>query len=51
MLYAVCDLVRTQAKPEQQLLARGWTEADCAALAGGNLLRALRDAESFAVRH
>ena len=31
-----------------ELLARGWTEADCAALAGGNLLRALRDAESFA---
>jgi membrane dipeptidase len=33
-----------------ELLARGWTEADCAALAGGNLLRALRDAESFAAR-
>jgi membrane dipeptidase len=31
-----------------ELLARGWTEADCAALAGGNLLRALRAAESFA---
>ena len=31
-----------------ELLARGWTEADCAALAGGNLLRALREAESFA---
>ncbi len=30
-----------------ELLARGWTEADCAALAGGNLLRALRAAESF----
>jgi membrane dipeptidase len=33
-----------------ELLARGWTEADCAALAGDNLLRALRDAESFAAR-
>src|SRR5580698_5975260 len=31
-----------------ELLARGWTEADCAALAGGNLLRALPEAESFA---
>jgi membrane dipeptidase len=31
-----------------ELLGRGWTEADCAALAGGNLLRALREAESFA---
>ena len=31
-----------------ELLARGWTEPDCAALAGGNLLRALRQAESFA---
>ena len=31
-----------------ELLARGWTEADCAALAGGNLLRALRAAESYA---
>jgi len=33
-----------------ELLARGWTEADCAGLAGGNLLRALREAESFAAR-
>jgi membrane dipeptidase len=33
-----------------ELLARGWTEPDCAALAGGNLLRALREAESFAAR-
>ena len=33
-----------------ELLARGWTEADCAALAGGNVLRALRAAESYAVR-
>ncbi len=32
-----------------ELLARGWTEADCAALAGGNLLRAMRAAESHAV--
>ena len=31
-----------------ELLARGWTEPECAALAGGNLLRALRAAESFA---
>ena len=33
-----------------ELLARGWTESDCAALAGGNLLRVLREAESFAAR-
>ena len=32
-----------------ELLHRGWTESDCAALAGGNLLRALRAAEAFAV--
>jgi membrane dipeptidase len=31
-----------------ELVGRGWTEADCAALAGGNLLRVLRDAESAA---
>jgi membrane dipeptidase len=31
-----------------ELLRRGWTESDCAALAGGNLLRALREAEAFA---
>ena len=31
-----------------ELLRRGWTEPDCAALAGGNLLRALRSAEAFA---
>jgi len=31
-----------------ELLDRGWTEADCASLASGNLLRALRAAESFA---
>jgi membrane dipeptidase len=33
-----------------ELLARGWTEPDCAALAGGNVLRVLRAAESFAAR-
>jgi membrane dipeptidase len=33
-----------------ELLARGWTEPDCAALAGGNLLRVLRAAESTAAR-
>jgi membrane dipeptidase len=32
-----------------ELLGHSWTEADCAALVGGNLLRALRQAESFAV--
>ena len=32
-----------------ELLARGWTEPDCAALAGGNMLRVLRGAESHAV--
>jgi membrane dipeptidase len=31
-----------------ELLRRGWSESDCAALAGGNLLRALREAEAFA---
>ena len=31
-----------------ELLRRGWSEADCKALAGGNVLRALRDAEFFA---
>jgi membrane dipeptidase len=34
-----------------ELLARGWTESDCAGLAGGNLLRALRAAESYAASH
>ena len=33
-----------------ELLGRGWTELDCAALAGGNLLRALRSAEAYAAR-
>jgi membrane dipeptidase len=32
-----------------ELLRRGWTEPDCAALAGGNLLRVMREAESHAV--
>jgi membrane dipeptidase len=32
-----------------ELLSRGWTEADCAALAGGNILRVMRRAESHAV--
>jgi membrane dipeptidase len=31
-----------------ELLTRGWTESDCAALAGGNVLRTLRAAESYA---
>jgi membrane dipeptidase len=31
-----------------ELLHRGWSESDCAALAGGNLLRVLRAAESYA---
>jgi membrane dipeptidase len=31
-----------------ELLCRGWSEPDCAALAGGNVLRALGTAESFA---
>jgi membrane dipeptidase len=33
-----------------ELLRRGWSEADCKALAGGNILRVLRDTESFAAR-
>jgi membrane dipeptidase len=32
-----------------ELLSRGWTESDCAALAGGNILRVMRGAESYAV--
>jgi membrane dipeptidase len=31
-----------------ELRRRGWSEADCKALAGGNILRVLRAAESFA---
>jgi membrane dipeptidase len=30
-----------------ELLRRGWSESDCQALAGGNILRVLRDAEAF----
>ncbi len=32
-----------------ELLNRGWAEADCKALAGGNILRVMRAAESYAV--
>jgi membrane dipeptidase len=32
-----------------ELRRRGWSEADCKALAGGNILRVLRAAESFAL--
>jgi membrane dipeptidase len=32
------------------LLCRGWSESDCRALAGGNILRVLRAAESYAAR-
>ena len=32
-----------------ELLNRGWAEADCKALAGGNILRVMRAAESHAV--
>ena len=31
-----------------ELLRRGWTEGDCARLAGGNILRVLREAEAAA---
>jgi membrane dipeptidase len=34
----------------RELVRRGWPEADCKALAGGNILRALRAAERFALR-
>jgi membrane dipeptidase len=30
-----------------ELLARGWSEDECARLAGGNVLRVMRDAEAF----
>jgi membrane dipeptidase len=33
-----------------ELQGRGWSEADLRALAGGNILRVLREAESFAAR-
>ncbi len=32
----------------RELQRRHWSEADLKALAGGNVLRALRDAESYA---
>jgi len=32
-----------------ELRRRHWSEADCQALAGGNILRVLREAESFAI--
>jgi membrane dipeptidase len=31
-----------------ELLDRGWSEGDCARLAGGNILRVMREAEAFA---
>jgi membrane dipeptidase len=31
-----------------ELISRGWSESDCQALAGGNILRVLRAAEAFA---
>jgi membrane dipeptidase len=33
-----------------ELVRRGWSDADLAKLAGGNVLRALRDAEKVSVR-
>jgi membrane dipeptidase len=33
------------------LLDRGWTEEDCAKLAGENVLRVLGEAEAYAARH
>jgi membrane dipeptidase len=33
-----------------ELLARGWSEPECTQLAGGNILRAMRDAEATAAR-
>ena len=33
-----------------ELLRRGWSESDCRALAGANILRVLRDTESYAGR-
>jgi membrane dipeptidase len=29
-----------------ELLGRGWSEADCGRLAGGNVLRVMREAEA-----
>lgn len=34
----------------RELTRRGWTEAQCKALAGGNILRVMRAAEEFAAR-
>jgi membrane dipeptidase len=34
----------------RELTRRGWTEAQCKALAGGNILRVMRGAEEFAAR-
>jgi membrane dipeptidase len=33
-----------------ELSSRGWTEGDCQALAGGNILRVMREAEAYATR-
>ena len=33
-----------------ELTRRGWTEDDCAALAGANILRVMREAEAYAAR-
>jgi membrane dipeptidase len=33
-----------------ELTSRGWTESDCQALAGGNILRVMREAEAYAAR-
>jgi membrane dipeptidase len=33
----------------RELLRRGWSEADCEALAGGNILRVMRAAQSYAM--
>jgi len=33
-----------------ELLRRGWSEADCRALAGGNILRVMRAAEAYAAQ-
>jgi len=39
--------VSTYPKLFDELVRRGWSQADCQALAGGNLLRVLRSAEEF----
>jgi membrane dipeptidase len=33
-----------------ELIRRGWSEADCRALAGGNILRVMRAAQAHADR-